>query len=111
MPARIAAPPRWRSARSANFRSESTRAIPGEVEQLVVARDLVESRQQALRFRQELAVVIRFELSQGVVHAETVVPHDARQIRKINLLAGDAFEDVQELGSGVVDGVVELHLV
>src|SRR5690242_6084925 len=95
----------------ANAVSEVPGAFPGNLHKLFVGADLVKERHQALGFGQETAVEVRFEIEKSIVDAETVVAEAARKQVKVLLLAGEAFEDLQKLGGGRIEGVIELHLV
>jgi len=51
---------------------------------------------------------VGLELEEAVVDTEAVVLHAAREKYKVFLLAGEAFEDLEELGGGGVECVIEL---
>jgi len=72
---------------------------------------LIESREQAFGFRDQLVIVIDLDGLEDVVHAEVIVTHGAHQIGEIGALAGEALENIDELRRGIVEGVVEFGFV
>ena len=82
-----------------------------DVYEFFVGSELVESGEQAFGLGEQLVVVVAFNLQEHVVHAEVVVAHGADEIGKVGGLAGEAFEDVDELGGAVVERVVEIGFV
>ena len=90
---------------------EGAGARAGDVYEFFVGGELVEGGEQAFGFGEQFIVVIAFDLEQDVVDAQVVVAHGADQIGKIGGLAGQAFENVDELRGGIVERVVEIGFV
>ena len=82
-----------------------------DVYEFLIRGQLVEGGEQAFGLGEQLVVIVAFDLKQDVVHAEVVVAHGADEIGEIGGLAGETFEDVDELGGGVVECVVEIGFV
>ena len=74
-----------------------TSALAGDVDKAGVVRDLVQGRQGTLRFGQELAVQVRFELQQRVVDSQAIVFHAALEQHDQFLLAREPFKDLEQL--------------
>src|SRR6202007_1963906 len=90
---------------------EGAGASAGDVYEFFIGGELVESREQAFGLGEQFVVVVTFDLQEDVVDAEVIVAHGANEIRKIGGLAGEAFENIDELRGGVVERVVEIGFV
>src|SRR5215472_5392197 len=86
-------------------------ALPGNVHKLRVFGDLLQHGQQALGFRKEAAVQIRFELQQGIVDAQPVVLHAAGYQVCVFLLPRQAFKNLQELRCRGIHAVIEFRFM
>jgi len=96
---------------AADVRREVARAFPRNIDDPLVRRDLIERGQQPLGFGQQFPVVVALDLHQHVVHAQSVVLHRPLQIGEIALFARNSLEDVEQLGGGIVQRVVERYFV
>ena len=72
---------------------------------------MIEGGEQAFGLGKEFVVVVAFDLQEDVVDAEMIVAHGADKVGKIGGLAGEAFEDVDELRGAIVERVVEVGFV
>ncbi len=97
--------------RRADAGGEIAGAGAGDVYEFFVGGELVEGGEQAFGLGEQLVVVVAFDLLHHVVDAEVVVAHGADQVGEVRSLAGEAFEDVDELRRGVVERVVEIGFV
>lgn len=86
-------------------------ALSGDLDKTGIGSDLVESRKGSLRLGEQVAIEVGFELEKGIVDAEAVIFHAALKEHDQFLLAGQTFEDLEELGGGGVERVVESGFV
>ena len=90
---------------------ERSGALAGDFYEFGVGGDLVEYGEEALGFGDEAAVEVGLELEEGVVDAEAVVLDAAGDEGDVFLLAGEAFEDLQKLGTCRVKCIVKFSFV
>src|SRR5712692_9212029 len=90
---------------------EGARALPCYVHKVRVVGDLIQHRNDALRFRQQLAVQVGFELQQRIIDAQAVVLHPAFEGDHVFLLPRQPLEDLHQLVGGAVERVIELGFV
>jgi hypothetical protein len=86
-------------------------ALAGDVDICAVGGNTIKGRKQALRLGEQLLIVVHFHLAHGVVDTQTIVTHGTFEVGKIGFLTRETFENVEELGGGVVKRVIELHFV
>src|SRR6266850_2755933 len=90
---------------------EGPRPLACDIHKLRIRGNLIQHRKDALRFRQQAAVKIGFELQQRVVDTQPVVAHPARDQVHVLLLACQPLENLQKLRCGRIQRVVEFGLV
>ena len=81
--------------------------LPRDIYKFRIRGNLIQHRKDALRFRQQAAIEIGFELQQRVVDSQPVVAHPARDQVDVFLLACQTFENLQKLRRGRIQRVVE----
>jgi hypothetical protein len=77
---------------------ERAGSLAGDVDKPGIPRNLIEHGQDPLWFRKKTAVEIRFELQQGVVDSQPVVPHAPRKQINMFLLTRQPLKNLQKLG-------------
>src|SRR6266571_4944529 len=82
---------------------EGARALPGYVHKARVVGDLIQHWNDALGFRQQLAVQVGFELQQRIIDAQAIVLHPAFEGDHVFLLPRQPLEDLHQLVGGAVE--------
>src|SRR6266850_7769985 len=86
---------------------EGPRPLACDIHKLRIRGNLIQHRKDALRFRQQAAIEIGFELQQRVVDSQPVVAHPARDQVDVLLLACQSLENLQKLRRRRIQRVVE----
>ena len=90
---------------------QSAGAVPGDIDKFLIRGELVEEGEKPVGFGKLLVVVVRLNLKHHVIHAQPVVAHGALQVRQIDFLPREAFENSEQLLGGGVERVVESRFV
>ena len=90
---------------------ERAGASSRDLHEVRITGNLVERRQEALRFGQEPVVHVRFELTQGVVDPKAVVFYAPFEQDEVALLPRKTFEDLRELVGGGINRVIECRFM
>src|SRR5712691_4226119 len=90
---------------------EGARALPCYIHKARVVGDLIQHWNDALGFRQQLAVQVGFELQQRIIDAQAIVLHPAFEGDHVFLLPRQPLEDLHQLVGEAIERVIELGFV
>src|SRR6266849_4889431 len=90
---------------------EGSGPLARDVHKFRIRGNLIQHRKDALRFRQQAAIEVGFELQKRVVDSQPVVAHAAQDQVHVFLLPRKPLENLQKLGGGRIQRVVEFGFV